>query len=172
MADIKLIGNGLVGSISLSTYYIWLQKFTPIQSGIAKKIYAYTNMADTLHVGIYSDNAGEPGSVLGESAAVYLASSGLIAISNCRIINGNNYWLAVATAGGSICCAYGQSGKTIRYKSFYPYSSAFPNNPTGLASNTTYDISIAAWGSVGGVGLVGDGLVGLGPLVGKGLIDA
>jgi hypothetical protein len=62
-----------------------------------------TDAATTVYLGIYADNAGNPGSLLtqGHTSAVTKGAWNTMAVPNATVVAGTRYWLAIlGTAGG------------------------------------------------------------------------
>lgn len=111
---------------------------------------------------LYSDSAGAPGSVRTSCGSTAIGAIGwnTIAVTPVNISAGEYYWLAWIVSSGHKLSGNTFSGAN-KYKSASYSGFSFPNNPTGLSPGA-WDISVAGWGAalVGGVGLVGEALIG------------
>jgi hypothetical protein len=98
----------------------------------------------TLRLGLYSDNAGAPGALLGESAPVAVSAGWVTAdLISSASVSAGDHWLAVQASDTSSATQIrlGTSGGAFNYKS-YAYG-AFPA-PWGSGSALAYGLSIFA----------------------------
>ena len=108
--SLQLLGTTSVNNSS-STHSIWYSKFAATASGnvTAIKIYATSGGSGTTEVGIYNDNAGQPGTLLAvNNTSTSVTSGSWITIpltSTAHIVNGTSYWLASRETTVLIGCA-------------------------------------------------------------------
>jgi len=130
-------------------------KFTASMTGTIDSIFYYyyqTGSGKFISVGIYSDNAGSPGTCLNHSSSVGSKNSAYpfewkeIAIPETSITSGTDYWLVAQT--DAYYAGYYEEGKTGSYDNKYiaNHSASYPDwstNPSGL-SDATHTIAIYA----------------------------
>lgn len=175
MSDIKLIGSAEIGGTLTSSdnkFRTWRAK--AVESGSLSTIKVYVRGTFKGKVAVYADSSGVPGSLLTQSAEVTLAGTDewkAVSIPVITIAKDAYYWLAFAVGSSSGVKLgspppYSALTKVITYSTF-----SFPD-PAGSGFDAwDYYSGLAGWGSLpGGVGLVGDGLVGNSVLIGGGLV--
>src|SRR3990167_5441873 len=150
MADIILVGTTAEGGTNVSANYFVLARFQAVASenGVTR-FKVWSNASGNVKVGVYADNAGEPGARLGynDTEQAVVAGWNILTVSAVDIVSGTYYWLGGnSSVSGSMRRG---TGGTSRYKSSTFSSFTFPD-PAGTGFTTaTYLYSLAVWGSLG-----------------------
>jgi len=147
MTEVKLLGNDVITySSSLNSNRFVPVKFTAIKTGTLKNIrVANDTTAGHIKVAIYTDNAGEPGSLLAYADAESFPASEwtTIAIADVNITKDTVYWLAFCS---DVYVKSNSSGGVYRRKTVTYSTFSFPDPAgTGFLSGTD-SIAIAGWG--------------------------
>ena len=150
MADIKLVGNGdLSWNSGQSDYYVELERFQAVASGVLKSIRVYSGNACAVKVAIYADSSGSPGALL---AAVNTATScvngwNTINISDVTILSGSYYWLAHTQQSGTGRVQGKNSGGNCKYTTATFSTFTFPDPAGSGYASESYTWALAGWGA-------------------------
>jgi nucleoid DNA-binding protein len=135
----KLLGLDTDLSADTGAGYACFNKFIAT-AGTTNAIKAWCRTSSNVKLALYSDNAGEPGTLLASTTAAFTAGSlNSASISNVTLTNGVSYWLGVnvETSGG---VSYESlSGTGIRRWKQIAYADwTFPStyDGTGFSSDT------------------------------------
>ncbi|QDV47196.1 Cadherin domain protein [Stieleria neptunia] len=105
--------------------------------------YLYIDKVQDVRFGIYSDVAGEPGTLLVENVASLSPGTGWYQIAfPATALTAGDYWIAWAP-GKEAAHFYEATGGTTRFSSYDP-SSGFATSWTGTYASNSYNISIYA----------------------------
>lgn len=164
MADIQLMGNyGLTWGAGAGANYFQLERVQAIASGTIRSI-KFTSLysGGLAKIAIYADIAGAPGSLLVQTDEITsIVGSNQVDITPLAVVSGAYYWIAENNNLGGIIRSINTGGNS-KYKSVAYSGFTFPD-PIGTGfSSAPIRFSMSGWGpaALGGVGLVGDGLVG------------
>ena len=145
----EIIGYETIGAnnATLSSGYIAASALdAPTINGVIDKVWIYSNnmqATEDLKVGVYSNNAGVPGSKIGSEveflnvgtwAAGWKEFSGL----NIPVEAGKSYWLCVQFNEGGQCNIYYDtpSGTNRYWDQTQTYGSSWPSNFTNSSSSS------------------------------------
>ena len=133
----KIIGTDTQGTSNLTAGYSLCQKFQASASGNCDKIEVYCLVNSNVRVGIYTDNAGSPNTLLNQSASTAITSGGWrsITIDSTALTSGTYYWLACIceTTGGTSNTFPGNTG-VYTYQNMGGYTT-LPSTATGTPEN-------------------------------------
>jgi hypothetical protein len=153
---VKLIGADIAGDTGCSSGYILYVLFTCGTTGSCTSLKLYCRANSNARVAIYSNHTtggDHPESLIVESTSQLITQTGWkgVTITGTDLTAGAKYWLAfqVATAGGSSYTSVPGGGCPIYCNQAYTYG-VFPASATGGTQYTTYDISVAGWGTAAG----------------------
>jgi hypothetical protein len=148
------IPNNLLGidygsqSWDIGASYLIFAKFTATLNGIMSQFRLTGRASGNIKCGLYSDNAGEPGTLLNASGGISIASGyNILSFPETAVNSGITYWLAVNSDTANIIGA-ANTGGTARYGAL-TFANSFPTNPSGLSSINALVI-LAGWGGAGG----------------------
>jgi hypothetical protein len=150
MSDVILVGTTTEATTNVSASYFVLCQYQAVASeNNATRFMVWSNASGNVKVGVYADNAGEPGARMGynDTQQAVVAGWNILTVSACDIVSGTYYWLGgdIGTAG----CFRRNATGTYRYKSSTFSTFVFPD-PAGTGFSTaSYILSMAVWGSVG-----------------------
>lgn len=148
-----LIGINNTGNWSDTDDYIRMTRYVALGTGTIEELQVYTGNTGSFKAGIYSDNEGDPDSLLGvNNTGVSGTTSDWTTIalsSSVNVISGTYYWLAVIADIDNTTKSELGSGTTI-YKS-QSYSSGLPSPAgTGYGTTSAREIPIRALGGPDG----------------------
>lgn len=148
---VKLIGNDtLTGSAHYTTGIVVYQKSTALSSALLTEIRISAIHATNAMFAVYTDNAGEPGTLLAStsSAAVGIGDN-TIPIGSISLVSGSAYWLGHHSNSATVLMQ-STGGINMRWKVASYSGFSWPNPPSGLTARTDYSFQVSGWGTVGG----------------------
>ena len=107
--------------------------FTASNNVSLKSLTSKLDLAGTFEMGVYSDNAGLPGTLLGQTLAqTSVVGWNTVTLTPISIISGTKYWLAVLSPGAGIVATSAAGGNgSMRISAVY--ETILPANPSGWA---------------------------------------
>lgn len=108
------------------------------ESGSISKIYIYAHAVSSpanCKAGIYSDNAGNPGTHLGHSAEITISTTGLHELTLSTpidVVKGTTYWIVYQFDASTVTVLLYSNNNGAKYKTSYTYDT-WTDNPTGLS---------------------------------------
>ena len=148
-APVKLIGVD-AGNPTTGTYpanYFFLYRFQATTAGNVTTFKFKASASGHVKVAIYSDSAGEPGTLLNavNTSTAVVAGWNDITIPSTAVVSGTYYWLSYSS---DAAIGYYQSATgTMRYKTYTYSSFTFPASAgTGFTSRTDRVGLLAGWG--------------------------
>jgi len=166
VANVKIVGAGtLVGTGEIVGYDRY-SPYVALYSGTLKTInvQGYPINNGNIKVAIYSNNAGSPGTVLAQVGSTPIVKSQVttISIADVELAKDTTYWLAHIVDTDDSVVEKDGSGPASKRGGIKTYSTfTFQNNPSIAYTYPAREWGCSGWGTVlGGVGFVGDGLVG------------
>jgi parallel beta-helix repeat protein len=145
----RLLGNTSTGSSNTAADRFILVQFQAQETGFVDVIKIYSAANGNVKVALYSDNAGEPGTLLTANNSDNPCSASQwnnISISSTNVTKDTNYWIAAiadtdnvlrySAAGSGI-----SRGKTVSYSGF-----SFPDPAGSEFTSYTYDRAFDAFG--------------------------
>jgi hypothetical protein len=123
--------------------------YTAGSSATVAKIKAKLNDVSSFIAGIYTDNSGEPGTLLNQSAiSSGTAGWNIIDIPATPLVSGTAYWLVFTAESAAVAMLSGGSSNTVKSYA-YAWSSVtgsgLPSAPAGWAVvDTTSELKICA----------------------------
>jgi len=150
MADALLIGNDTTGESGNSSNFHYLGRFQAIANGNnVTDFRVYCTGAGNIKANIYSDNSGEPNTLLSANNTGTSVVSGWnsIIVPVVTIISGTWYWLGLNADAAIV--RRNNTGGTIRYKSS-TYSTFTAPDPAGTGFNTdSLNMCVTLYGESG-----------------------
>ncbi len=152
------LGSFIIGNETISTDHVTnsrflLSKFASNNNAIIKYIGINTGHNGNLKYSIYSDNTGEPGTLLYSNNSNYnkIEFDGwyYFPVDNIQLENGVYYWIGINTDQAGVCNYISGTGYSTRYKSSTFSSFSFPDPAgSGFTSSTVSQLCIALYGDV------------------------
>ena len=149
-ADVQLIGASSAGTFNTGPT-IWYQKFTASVTGNITTIKTHGSGSGNVKVGIYSDTAGKPGTLLAANNTGTAVTGGSwkssTLSSSYYVVSGTAYWLAVL-ASTPAACEYSSSSGQYLYTEYGDYATTnLPATATAISNSTTVIFNLQGWGS-------------------------
>jgi len=146
MATSKLVGHDdATGASSASGYFRW-GKFTAIATGSMTEFRLKAGVNANVRVALYSDNAGQPGTLLNSVASTGVVIGwNTITFPSTDIVSGTTYWLAhitETTGGVQYVTETGTGNSAYKVGTFYD---AWPTSGWIVADNFSH--LVAGWGT-------------------------
>lgn len=120
-----------------------------------------TNLATTIYVGVYTNSAGHPGTLLSQASSSALVNGAwnTISIPSVNFVNGANYWITILGTGGGVPVFRDRAaGSCSSETSFQTSLTSLPATWTTGTVFTTCPLSAYVGGD--GLSLVGHGING------------
>ena len=104
-----------------------------------------SSISANVKVGIYSDNSGKPGTLLGYGTSAVIAGWNIVQLNISVLLTATNYWLVFkADTAGAI--NRNSTGTDGGYLDQSAYSDALPASGISFTVGVAYDCAIAGWG--------------------------
>jgi len=150
ISEQKLIGLDTISSVDdhAAGNYFHLTRYTANQSGVIDILRVFCIASGNIKVAIYTDNGGEPGSLLNAINTGTTVYSGWnsIPIPSTAVTAGANYWLAMCT-DSIIMGAQSTTNSIRRFKPLSYATFTFPVQAgTGFTVDSSYYDLISGWG--------------------------
>jgi hypothetical protein len=131
----RIIGTDTAGTSNLTAGYVLYQKFTASESASCTELQSYCLVNSNIILGIYTDNAGRPSTLLNQSASTAATAGRWVAaaIPATSLVSGTTYWLAVtcSVTGGCSHTSPANSGQ-------YEYQARSFQALPATAASTSY----------------------------------
>ena len=152
---VKLVGRDDIAATGTQGYgRLFMGKFTAGATGTVSEIKTRVRADEDgdIVLGIYADNAGEPGALFATTASTAVSSGAereitVSLVANTTVVSGTSYWMATNSTGGNFS-AYKEETSVFRYKAL-AYG-ALPNPAgSGYTANTIVNCIASGWGTTG-----------------------
>lgn len=143
-----LIGTVTEAASNAGAGTLYVSKFTCTASGIVDEIRVYSRVSGNAKVGIYSDNAGTPGTLLtvnNTGVACTATQWNSVAVPDLLITVGTIYWIAVKADTAGVIARNSDASYHVKYYST-SYALAIPSTPPTWSGDMTYLHSLAGYG--------------------------
>jgi len=145
---VKLIGTDTAGDTVFNIGYVRTTQYTCALSGSLSEINVYCTANGDVRVALYSDNADDLGTLLGESADTAITATGWKSVSlgtPVNVVSGTKYWLAVQIKVVNTGATY----RTVTARSGYYTQAygAFPANGPNTGIQTTLEFALQGYGT-------------------------